>query len=394
MTNPILENIISSRDSDNVLIDKINTIAGDYIRSNLSAVKFKGIKISAPKKIMILGAGGTGSWLLPKLIKILNQAVTKGMSSEFSILIADGDEVEPKNLMRQNFVEQDIGKNKAQVIAERYGAHCSDKINVGFIDKYIVDKDFDVPADFSDKFSLLEDIPFFSKLVNVRHEVDFTNRDLDDFDSVLILNLIDNGRSRKAIHRFAARFALQCCKRYVANDGSRSIQIIDVANNTHNGQLNHSIYSEENNPSIDASLFYNSMPSHYGDDEEISVFSCADEDVHAVDQLFSANDMAATILSNHLNEWIQSSSVLYGKTLFTTGAAPRIDNEQMFYSLEKVLEDYLGSEGGLSDNYLIFDGSMNTFIDTIPKFRELYIQRLSDSMATYEFCDGVEEDAA
>ena len=38
------------------------------------------------------------------------------------ILVCDGDVVEEKNLIRQNFVEQDVGRNKAQVLAERYSA--------------------------------------------------------------------------------------------------------------------------------------------------------------------------------------------------------------------------------------------------------------------------------
>ena len=35
-------------------------------------------------------------------------------------IICDGDKVEPKNLVRQNFTEADLGENKARVIAERY----------------------------------------------------------------------------------------------------------------------------------------------------------------------------------------------------------------------------------------------------------------------------------
>ena len=37
-----------------------------------------------------------------------------------SLIIADGDEVEKKNLGRQNFVESDLGENKAIALAKRY----------------------------------------------------------------------------------------------------------------------------------------------------------------------------------------------------------------------------------------------------------------------------------
>lgn len=38
------------------------------------------------------------------------------------LLIVDGDTVEEKNVRRQSFIEQDVGKRKAQVLAERYAA--------------------------------------------------------------------------------------------------------------------------------------------------------------------------------------------------------------------------------------------------------------------------------
>lgn len=68
-----------------------------------------------PVTIVILGAGGTGGYVIPHLYRI-------AFSSEHPcrIIIADGDVVERKNLIRQNFAECDIGENKAEVMAERY----------------------------------------------------------------------------------------------------------------------------------------------------------------------------------------------------------------------------------------------------------------------------------
>ena len=72
---------------------------------------------TAPVKVIIIGAGGTGGYVIPHLYRI-------GFVAERSmrILVCDGDVVEEKNLIRQNFVEQDVGRNKAQVLAERYSA--------------------------------------------------------------------------------------------------------------------------------------------------------------------------------------------------------------------------------------------------------------------------------
>lgn len=68
-----------------------------------------------PVTIVIIGAGGTGGYVIPHLYRI-------AFTSEHPcrIIIADGDIVERKNLIRQNLAECDIGENKAEVMAERY----------------------------------------------------------------------------------------------------------------------------------------------------------------------------------------------------------------------------------------------------------------------------------
>ncbi len=72
-----------------------------------------------PKHIYIYGAGGTGSRVVPliaQFVKSLPWVIDP------KIFVFDGDVVEPKNLSRQLFTSRDLGKNKAQVIAERYSA--------------------------------------------------------------------------------------------------------------------------------------------------------------------------------------------------------------------------------------------------------------------------------
>ncbi len=68
-----------------------------------------------PVKIVMLGAGGTGGYIAPFLYRMASIA-----DREIKTIICDGDKVELKNLVRQNFVYQDVGSNKAQVIANRY----------------------------------------------------------------------------------------------------------------------------------------------------------------------------------------------------------------------------------------------------------------------------------
>jgi molybdopterin/thiamine biosynthesis adenylyltransferase len=63
----------------------------------------------------IIGAGGVGSWLAPALIKLL-----KGGNH---VTLIDGDKLEPKNLDRQLFSANDIGKNKATALSNQLKCH-------------------------------------------------------------------------------------------------------------------------------------------------------------------------------------------------------------------------------------------------------------------------------
>ena len=61
--------------------------------------------------IYIIGAGGVGSWLAPSLALL---------TSPQQITVIDADVLEEKNLDRQLFTERDLGRSKAEALAERY----------------------------------------------------------------------------------------------------------------------------------------------------------------------------------------------------------------------------------------------------------------------------------
>lgn len=103
---------------------------------------------TAPVKIIILGAGGTGGYVIPHLYRIAFAA-----DRQMRIIVCDGDVVEGKNLIRQNFVEQDIGRNKAQVLAERYSAAFGDKTLL-LLDSYTI-RQTDIDRMFCDKDTFL-----------------------------------------------------------------------------------------------------------------------------------------------------------------------------------------------------------------------------------------------
>lgn len=70
--------------------------------------------------LILVGCGGTGSWLAPAIAryaKILMDSFDKRMT----VVFMDPDRVEEKNIYRQNFCAAEIGRNKAETLAERYG---------------------------------------------------------------------------------------------------------------------------------------------------------------------------------------------------------------------------------------------------------------------------------
>lgn len=61
----------------------------------------------------VIGCGGGGSYLVPLLCKMVPPP---------QIVLWDGDTLEKRNLDRQLFSPDDIGKNKAEALAARHGA--------------------------------------------------------------------------------------------------------------------------------------------------------------------------------------------------------------------------------------------------------------------------------
>lgn len=71
-------------------------------------------------RMILVGCGGTGSWLAPAVARIGKLLIEK-FSKSVEILFYDPDFVEEKNIYRQNFCAAEIGYNKAEALADRYG---------------------------------------------------------------------------------------------------------------------------------------------------------------------------------------------------------------------------------------------------------------------------------
>ncbi len=152
---------------------------------------------TAPVKIVVIGAGGTGGYVIPHLYRL-------GYAShrDVRVIVCDGDVVEEKNLIRQNFVEQDIGRNKAQAQAERYSAA------------------FGIECEYKPDF--IENDTELFRLTSP----DFTARPysgVPETQKVILLGCVDNNKSRQMCHRVF--------------QSQQDLIYIDSGNGEHTGQV-------------------------------------------------------------------------------------------------------------------------------------------------------------
>ena len=70
--------------------------------------------------LVLVGCGGTGSWLAPAVARV-GRLLRDSRGMEVFIHFVDPDLVEEKNVYRQNFSNAEIGENKAYALAFRYG---------------------------------------------------------------------------------------------------------------------------------------------------------------------------------------------------------------------------------------------------------------------------------
>jgi len=73
---------------------------------------------TTPVRLLLVGAGGTGSKLLDRLIH-LHFGLRAFSQSGLDVTVVDPDRVSPSNLVRQLFRAADIGHPKAEVLVER-----------------------------------------------------------------------------------------------------------------------------------------------------------------------------------------------------------------------------------------------------------------------------------
>ena len=240
---------------------------------------------SRPVKVVMLGAGGTGAHIAPHLYRLLY-----ALERPVKFIICDGDKVEPKNLVRQNFTQADLGENKARVIAERYSEA------FGLETSY-------VPS-FIESAERLEEL--------VKPEVIYTGRYVHNGEGgllvretvpelVILIGAVDNNRSRKLCHEVFLQ--------------ARDLIYIDSGNGEYTGQIVCGVRRA-------GKTFYKSVGMLYpevNDPEDLfpTEVSCAEASVSAP-QTIVANLMGATAVVTMIYNILVMGDNTVQQTTFST----------------------------------------------------------------------------
>lgn len=89
---------------------------------NLEYVNARKLIVPALENVnlVLIGCGGTGSWLAPTVARYARM-LTEHFGKTVTVTFIDPDQVEAKNVYRQNFCDAEVGLNKATTLANRYG---------------------------------------------------------------------------------------------------------------------------------------------------------------------------------------------------------------------------------------------------------------------------------
>lgn len=222
--------------------------------------------------IIIIGAGGTGSWLSSYLSKLQDRL--------HSVTLVDGDVVEPKNLSRQNFMRMDIGKNKADVVARAASRMITDE--VAFV---------------------YSAIPEF---ITTPEELGgVVKRVANDGAIPIIAGAVDNNASRKIVHDFVTTY-------------DKEVVWVDGGNSERRGQV---IVMPKNEKGEVLDGFYSPFELHDefnvidGDERRPDQISCAEQSESAP-QNIAANVLSATTMFMLINKIVAGETVLVNELFF------------------------------------------------------------------------------
>lgn len=98
----------------------LTTVSSPTLNLDYLAARRLLLPVYESASLWLVGCGGTGSWLAPTVVRVARLLGEK-FAKDVSVYFVDPDRVELKNVYRQNFCEAEIGRNKADTLAYRFG---------------------------------------------------------------------------------------------------------------------------------------------------------------------------------------------------------------------------------------------------------------------------------
>ena len=214
-----------------------------------------------PIKVVMIGTGGTGGHIAPHLYRLLY-----ALDRPVKFILCDGDVVEEKNLVRQNFTAADLGENKAKVTAERYSAAFG--LETSYVPDFIEN---------ADRLEQLVTPETWGVSQYGRYPFGRTHDGRPVSELVILIGAVDNNRSRQMCHEVFMR--------------SKELIYIDSGNGEYTGQVVCGIRRSGKTIYKPIGLMH---PELFEDEDLFpSELSCAEASVSAP-QTIVANLMAAT----------------------------------------------------------------------------------------------------
>ena len=235
--------------------------------------------MTRPVKIVMLGAGGTGGHIAPHLYRLLYS-----LRRPVRFILCDGDVVEEKNLVRQNFTPADLEENKAKVLAERYSAVFG--METEYVPSFVEDE--------AQLRTLLE--PAYLWLRQPGHQYNVRVPEL-----VILIGAVDNNKSRQLCDRVFRR--------------AMELIYIDSGNGEFTGQVVCGVRRG-------CRTYYPPIGTVYPDvlvktDKFPTELSCAEASISAP-QSMAANITAATLVVDMVYNILATGSSTVRKVTFST----------------------------------------------------------------------------
>lgn len=237
--------------------------------------------------IVQIGCGGNGGWLVPHVARMIST-----FARDIRYMIIDGDKVEKKNIVRQNFIAADVGKYKSEVLAHRYSAAFG--VEIESVAKYIN------PQVMNDVLDT----------VHANHTSNY----------LLIVSCVDNHKTRMEIHS-------------VLNSQPPSLRPlwVDVGNDMTNGQVFISGYFLGPHTRVLTDIVHTHPEIAAANDKKPDELSCA-EHLLTGDQTLGVNVMAANLTFNVINALLRKNRVCYYEVNFSTNNT----------TTKRFIDDYVG----------------------------------------------------